>query len=144
MSRIFFLSVIIIIIIIAHGQSLLMPQYSSKPSSSRAHVGKPKPVQTITRLTKSHLSWLVQELSEHSASWMQIGAGLGFTHSELSIVRNTHPGSDPKDCLRQMLSQWLEWAPGDSRGSTMSANLERLQIVLVSVNLTETAEKLRF
>ena len=41
-----------------------------------------------------------------------------------------------------MLAQWLEWAPGDSRGSTSFATLEDLKAALYQAGLGATAHNL--
>ena len=42
-----------------------------------------------------------------------------------------------------MLSQWLQWAPGDSRGSTSFATLEDLKTALNQAGLGATAHDLK-
>ena len=39
----------------------------------------------------------------------------------------------PNSFLSQMLAAWLQWAPGDDRGSTCYATLEALKFALKSV-----------
>ena len=33
----------------------------------------------------------------------------------------------PNSCLEDMIGHWLQWAPGDARGSKNHATLEQLQ-----------------
>ena len=40
-----------------------------------------------------------------------------------------------------MITQWLQWAPGDGRGSTSVATKELLRAALLQVNLGRLAEK---
>ena len=47
----------------------------------------------------------------------------------------------PQSWLRQMLSQWLQWAPGDGHGSTGFATKESLHVALFSINLGRLAEQ---
>ena len=49
--------------------------------------------------------------------------------------------SAPKGYLREMLSQWLQWAPGDGRGSTGYASKESLQASLLRANLGQLAQQ---
>ena len=46
-----------------------------------------------------------------------------------------------KGYLRELLSQWLEWAPGDARGSTGYATRESLVAALRKANLGVLVEK---
>ena len=50
--------------------------------------------------------------------------------------------SPPKSFLREMLSQWLQWAPGDGRGSTGYATKESLHAALLRANLGQLAERI--
>ena len=48
----------------------------------------------------------------------------------------------PKSYLSELLSKWLEWAPGDGRGSKDFATLEGLKDALLKANLGATAHDL--
>ena len=48
--------------------------------------------------------------------------------------------SAPKSYLRVLLSQWLQWAPGDGRGSTGFATRESLRAALLRANLGQLAQ----
>ena len=45
----------------------------------------------------------------------------------------------PESYLREMLSQWLRWAPGDGRGSTG----ESVHATLLSVDLGQLAQQFK-
>ena len=47
----------------------------------------------------------------------------------------------PRSWLREMLTQWLEWAPGDGRGSTGYATKEALHAALLHANLGVVAQQ---
>ena len=49
--------------------------------------------------------------------------------------------SPPKSYLREMLNQWLQWAPGDRRGSTGFATKGSLRAALLKANLGVVAEQ---
>ena len=49
--------------------------------------------------------------------------------------------SAPKSYLREMLSQWLQWAPGDGRGSTGYASKKSLRAALLKANLGQLAQQ---
>ena len=110
-------------------------------------------------------------LAPYAANWRDIGRGLGFSQGEMNSIQASPmlmmeaprsylgvmnsiqaspvlmmeaPGmQDPQSCLRQMLSQWLQWAPGDGRGSTGFATKESLRAALFSINLGRLAKQFR-
>jgi hypothetical protein len=45
----------------------------------------------------------------------------------------------PKSFLVEMLSQWLQWAPGDGRGSAGFATRGSLRTALLKANLGQLA-----
>lgn len=47
----------------------------------------------------------------------------------------------PKSYLRNMLSQWLQWAPGDGRGSTSFATKGMLHAALLKAKLGDPAKE---
>ena len=49
----------------------------------------------------------------------------------------------PKYYLNELLTQWLEWAPGDGRGSQGFATFEGLQDALRRAELGATAHDLQ-
>ena len=85
-------------------------------------------------------------LAPHAAQWFAIGNALGFQQGELAniqanvmLITQSPPGS----WLREMLAQWLQWAPGDGRGSTGFATKESLRAALLKAGLGATAEKFK-
>lgn len=48
----------------------------------------------------------------------------------------------PQSLLQAMLADWVQWCPGDSRGSTSRATLEALKRALVECELGQTAHDL--
>ena len=44
--------------------------------------------------------------------------------------------SPPSSYLREMLTKWLQWAPGDGRGSRNFATFEDLRDALLKVQVT--------
>ena len=77
-------------------------------------------------LTDRHLSALVSALKSHASKWMEIGTYLGFQQGDLlNITANPLFLTDaPRSWLQAMLSEWLQRAPGDSRGSPSFASLK--------------------
>ena len=66
---------------------------------------------------------------------------LGFHRGELDNIEGKPSlhSSGPKGWLRETLSYWLEWAPGDSRGSNGFASIESLKCALDKSGLAQTA-----
>ena len=101
---------------------------------------------TITEyyFTQDDLSSILSILVKHATQWREIGAGLKFTEYELDNIENMplllH--NAPMSWLRTILSKWLQWAPGDSRGSTSFATLEALKVALNKAGLAATANDL--
>ena len=92
----------------------------------------------------SHHTILYQQLSEHAAKWREIGTHLGFCQGELDNIESTprHHFGGPKSCLSAMLSEWLEWAPGDGKGSVRRATLNQLKVAVNKSGLGNSAKQL--
>ena len=86
---------------------------------------------------------IYNKLKEHAAKWRDIGGALGFTEGEMDTIQGRPFTMQlaPNSWLREMLGQWLQWAPGDGRGSTGYATKESLHAALMSVNLGRLAEQ---
>ena len=100
---------------------------------------------THTVLTSCHYASLIQQLSSDAAKWREIGIYLGFSANELNVIQSKPAlfTEAPTSWLQEILSQWLQWAPGDSRGSTSYATLENLKIALSRAGLGATAHHLK-
>ena len=70
---------------------------------------------------------------------------LGVRSGELDNIQNNPSlfSKAPTSWLSAMLAQWLQWAPGDSRGSTSFATLETLKAALNQAGLGATAHDLK-
>ena len=94
-------------------------------------VGQPSSCNTHQLKEIPHLAILLSKLNDHAWRWRDIGSSLGFRQGELSNIQaNVQQQDAPVGCLRAMLSQWLQWAPGDSRGSSSYATLDALKTAL--------------
>ena len=93
------------------------------------------------KLSEFHLPELLSKLNNHASRWRDIGMYLGFHRGELDNIEGKPSlhSSGPKGWLREMLSDWLEWAPGDSRGSDVFASIESLKCALNKSGLAQTA-----
>lgn len=83
-------------------------------------------------------------LKTQAHEWENIGKALGFEEGEIAIIKSNpmSMADAPNSWLRKMLSQWLQWAPGDGRGSSSYASKEMLCKALKKAKLARLAEKL--
>ena len=100
--------------------------------------------QNMSRLTESHHSVLCKELTKHAAAWRAIGIHLGFTQGQLDNIQAIPflLAGAPTSWLSKILAEWLQWAPGDSQGTTSFATLERLKAALSEAGFHATAHDL--
>ena len=97
------------------------------------------------QLTERHIPSLLRQLKMHAAKWRDIGIYLEFLPSELDNIEaqpNRMQGA-PLSYLGAMLQMWIQWAPGDNRGSTSYAYLEDLKSALDEAGLGVTARALK-
>ena len=87
---------------------------------------------------------LLEKLVKHSAKWREIGLYLGFLPSELDNIqaRPLLLATAPNSWLDAILTEWLQWAPGDNRESTNFATLENLREALNKAGFHQTAQSL--
>ena len=83
--------------------------------------------------------------SGHAHEWRDIGMYLGFRQDELDNIeaRPLLLQGAPKSWLKAMLSEWLQWAPKDSRGSSSFATLQALRYSLSRSGLGASASDLQ-
>ena len=104
----------------------------------------PPGLKQATRLSEDHHSSLLKQLANYSSKWRDIGLFLGFQSRELDVIQ-AKPlllEGGPTSWLSKMLAEWLQWAPGDSRGSTSFATLENLKAALREAGLGAKADEL--
>ena len=96
------------------------------------------------QLKEEHLPDLLTALRNHAWKWRDIGTQLGFQQGELENIaaNQTLQPNISQSCLRAMLSEWLQWAPGDSRGSLTIATLKTPKSALRESGLGATAQEL--
>ena len=95
------------------------------------------------RLKDGDHTSIYNKLEDKAAQWRDIGKALGFREGEMDNIEHNpllliH---SPKSYLGKMLSQWLQWAPGDRRGSTSYATKGTLHAALLRANLGQLAEQ---
>ena len=96
------------------------------------------------RLTEKHITRLLRQLKKHASKWREIGINLEFLPGELANIAarpNLSEGA-PVSLLGALLEEWIQWAPGDSRGSTDFATLESLKTALSDSGLGVAAHDL--
>jgi hypothetical protein len=83
-------------------------------------------------------------LSNCAAKWREIGIHLKFQQEELNVIeaKPLLMSGAPKSWLSALISDWMEWAPGDSRGSTTYANLKDLKSAVSEAGFGIVATKL--
>ena len=112
---------------------------------SETSSGKVSPLLGERVLDESDLTSLCHQLMKHSTKWKEIGTYLGFKFGELNNIQS-HPFllmTAPNSWMSEMLAQWLQWAPGDGRGSSEFATLKNLKSALRNAGLGVIAEELR-
>ena len=99
-------------------------------------------IRDRTRLDTSDHRTLLIQLREHAAKWKDIGTYLGFSQGELRNIQ-ANPmlliEEPPQSYLNYMLSEWLQWAPGDARGSTQFSTLQALKSAMNKAGLAKAA-----
>ena len=98
----------------------------------------------LSRFDEHDHASLYLKLLLHADKWRDIGKALGFLEGELKNIQSDvilMTQSPPKSWLREMLSQWLQWAPGDNRGSSSFATKESLRSALLNVDLGQLAQQ---
>ena len=101
------------------------------------------PLLGVDRFTDRDHSMISKILDPYAGRWRDIGQALGFTKNELNNIQ-ANPmlmlQIPPKSWLKEMLSMWLQWAPGDGRGSSNYATRSSLRAALLEINLGTVAE----
>ena len=83
--------------------------------------------------------YLLEIIKSCASQWREIGRQLGFHEYEIEELEEK-PHSDR---LMAIIRNWLQWCPGDSRGSKSRARLEDLEAVLSNIGYSEVSEKLK-
>ncbi len=96
------------------------------------------------RYYDNDLRKIYDEVVQYAHRWEDIGRYMGFTQSELKNIRSKPMllMDAPNSWLAEMLSEWLQWCPGDGRGSNMLATREGLHAALLNAKLSTVADKL--
>ena len=105
-------------------------------------------------IRREHISHLMEYIRE-PFRWRDIGLTLGFSTKELDNIQQNadfQHHNNPvhtskydhfgKRYISEMLSEWIKWYPGDSRGSTSFATYTQLKTKLVEAGLGEIVRNL--
>ena len=98
-----------------------------------------------TPFSDSDHSIIYDKLELHAARWRDIGKEFHFLEEEMDNIQSNTLllNTAPQSWLREMVTQWLQSAPGDARGSPMIATKEWLCYALLAVNLVKLAEEIQ-
>ena len=101
---------------------------------------------TSQRFCERDHAIIFDKLKSHAHMWREIGHALGFSEEEMKIIENKPAlyQQAPTSYLRELLSQWLQWAPGDYRCSEGHATKESLYAALLQANLGGLARKCKY
>ena len=104
-----------------------------------------KRMKCDTRCDIAHHAELFSQLKVHAAKWRDIGTHLGFLQGEMDNIQSSPMNltGAPQSYLSAMLALWLEWAPGDARGSAHYTTLEALKSAVSEASLGSTADSLK-
>ena len=92
-------------------------------------------------LREEHLAILLETLKPATPQWKAVGLALGFLDHELTIIecKPLLIPEGPTGYFREMLSQWLRWAPPNHSQPTLKA----MEAVLQRSGHQRLAVKLR-
>jgi hypothetical protein len=82
---------------------------------------------TGTRLIATHYGRLCEKIKPCASHWKFIAASLSFTYNEIINIEANPRNVQSNSFLNDVIGVWLNWAPGDGRGSKDYATLEHLQ-----------------
>ena len=89
-------------------------------------------------------NWICDKLRPRAYLWRTIGQGLGFLAAELKNIEanDRNRVNTPFSYLYAMLDSWLQWAPGDDRGSRDYATVRSLSTAVDKAGLGVLAQDL--
>lgn len=97
-----------------------------------------------TNLDDHDYGYLYEQLSTCAHKWEAIAISLRFKGDEIQSIKcdplNISGGHEA--CLGVLLTKWLQWAPGDSRGSKNRATLQALKTAVSKAGFGVIAQKL--
>ena len=99
---------------------------------------------THTVVNPHHYGYLHEQLCPCADKWEKIAMGLRFTSDEIRIIKSNPANftGGPTACLGAVLTDWMQWAPGDARGSKDRATLEALKTAVSRAGFGVIADEL--
>ncbi len=91
-----------------------------------------------------HYGTLVEQLVPCASGWIGIAGSLDFKAHEIAGIQANVMimiGA-PLACLREVLTLWMRWAPGDARETKDVATLEALKAAVTKAGFPKEAGKL--
>lgn len=91
-----------------------------------------------------HYGTLHEQLTPCADRWEKIAIGLRFTSDEIRNIKYSlmNVADGPTACLGAVLADWIQWAPGDARGSIDRATLEALKTAISKAGFGVIANEL--
>ena len=98
--------------------------------------------QSRTVVQSHHYGTLCEQLRQCAASWKKVAEGLRFHKYEISNIAadpmKIAEGA-PESYMDAVISGWLDWGPGDVRGSEDVATLEALRVAVIRAGFVKVA-----
>ena len=76
--------------------------------------------ETPVRPTERDLPFLAGSMKDVVSKWKEIGLSLGFKKDDLTTIEH-NLSEGPNGYFREMLNQWLRWAPPNDSWPTLEA-----------------------
>ena len=101
--------------------------------------------QSRTVVDSRHYGALCEQLRPCVAGWRKIAEGLRFHNYEIENIGSdlTKLVGSPGSYMDAVLSEWLNWGPGDKRGTKDLATLEALKEALNRADFGRVAGTLK-
>ncbi len=95
---------------------------------------------------RHHYGILCEQLRDCAPNngWRKIATGLRFSAPEIDEIASSpmHLIGAPGSYMDAVIGEWIEWGPGDKRGSKDVATLEALKSALQKTNFGKLASSL--
>lgn len=91
-------------------------------------------MESRTVLEPHHYGLLCEQLVPCLSDWETIAINLGFKSYEIAKIKSDMHLTLHDSHMYEVVEKWLQWAPGDGRGSQDMATLEALQSALNRAN----------
>ena len=113
---------------------------------------KPDDLVNLNKCLRAHKGMYTDINNIHLCRWRDLGSALGFSNEELENIDRDYDNYArvlaftrkklQEDHLHILLRHWLQWYPGDKRGSTSFATYTQLKTALITAGLGAVARDL--